>query len=98
MNEIATPRCWVTQHLIYVRYANPGYYQPPFGTAPIDWGSLSDCRARARELGDELNLPITEIGRENPNFQAKDFEAPGIYIICEKFDQFNDPGHRVFRY
>ena len=92
------PRCIVTQHLIYVRYANPNSVQPPFGTSPTHWGPLSDCRARARELGDQLNLPIVEIERENPNLQAKEFESPGIYIVCEQFDQFNDPGHRVFRY
>jgi hypothetical protein len=92
------PKCWVTQTLVYIRYPNPSSVQPPFGTSPIAWGSLSDCRARAKELSNDLNLPITEIGRENPNLQAKDFESPGIYIVCEKFDQFNDPGHRVFRY
>ena len=92
------PKCWVTQTLIYVRYANPGSMQPPFGTSPQFWESRPDCVAWAKEKCNELNLPVIEIGRENPNLQARDFETPAIYVVCEKFDQFNDPSGRCFRY
>jgi len=96
--EETKPRCWVTQHLVYIRYVNPGSMQPPFGTSPQYWGSLAECRQQAKELACQLNLSIFEIGEINPNLQSKDFESAGIYIVTEKFDQFNDPGHRVFRY
>ena len=93
------PKCWVTQTLVRIRYAHYGMYQPPFEVAaPAYWGHLPECRAWAKEMSNELNLPVIEIGRENPNLQSRDFEAPGIYIIIEKFGQFNDPGHRVYRY
>jgi hypothetical protein len=92
------PKCWVVQHLVYIRYVKYDRYQPNFGTSPIEWGSLPDCRARARELGDRLNLPIVEVGEINPDLESETFRAPAIYIVTERFDQFNDPGHRVFRY
>ena len=96
---IPEPRCVVTQHLIYVRYANPGSMQPPFGTTPADWGSLSECRARAKELGNQMNLPVVEISEINPDLKSKVFASPAIYICCEQFDQWSPSARgRVFRY
>jgi hypothetical protein len=92
------PRCIVTQHLIYIRRPNPGPYQPPFGTHPDDFGSLADCRARAKELSNELNLSVIEINEINPDLKSNAFASPGIYICCEQYDQFHDKHHRVFRY
>jgi hypothetical protein len=92
------PKCWVTQTLIYIRHPNPGQFQPPFGTSPQFWGSLADCRARARELGGELNLSIFEIGEINPDLKSKIFEGAGIYITVERFDQFSDKSGRCIRY
>ena len=93
------PRCIVQQTLVYLRPARPTEYTPPFGTSPIFWGGRLDCRQWAKEKGTELNLPVVEIERKNPRLTDRDFEAAGLYVVVEEFDQWSPSARgRIFRY
>ncbi len=95
------PRCWVVQHEIRIRKAKLQASEVAVDFAyrpPNNWGCLSEMRIWGKEQAAALNLPFIEIEEKNPNLRDRRFEAPAVYLIRTKFDQFNDAGHRVFRY
>jgi hypothetical protein len=95
------PKCWVVQHEVRIRKAKLEASEVAVDFAyrpPANWGCLSEMCIWGKEQALALNLPFIEIEPENPNLQSRDFEAPAVYLIRTRFDQFSDPSHRVFRY
>jgi hypothetical protein len=93
------PKCIVTQTVAHIRRAVYGQYDRPFGVYPDHWGGRLDCLEWAKEMATQLNLPLIEVPRPNPDLRSRDLEAPAIYLCLEEWDQFSPASNgRVFRY